>query len=147
MAPLWTSVTATGRIKVYHIVMSIIISMVFLLSWAALAAGYSPVSVVVVKCGVDVVLIITRLLFTKKLLNFSIRRYISQVLLPVGIMTVVMVAIMGMLSALHTEGWTNVIITYSVDILLFIPLASLIALSRKERTATVSLIKTKLHAS
>lgn len=147
MAPLWTSVTATGRIKTYHIVMSIIISMVFLLSWAALAAGFSPVSVVVVKCGVDVVLIITRLLFTRRLLDFSVRRYISQVIAPAAIMTLTMAAIMYALETFGTSGWLKIILAYGVDLLLFIPLAGVIALSHNERTATISLIKTKLHAS
>lgn len=147
MAPLWTSVTATGKVKVYHIVMSIIIAAVFLLSWAALAAGFSPVSVVVVKCLVDLVLIVVRLLFTRRLLGFSIRAYMISVIGPVTMITVMMAIIICLTETLPVDGWAKLFTAYTTDILLILPVAYFIAFNREERSALTGMIKQKLQIS
>lgn len=145
MAPLWTSVIATGKVKTYHIVMSIIISMVFMLSWLCLYAGFSPISVVVIKCAIDVILIITRLLFTRNLLGFSVRTFLRQVILPTSLITIVMTVALGTLDMLDFQGWTQLAIFYTIDITLFLPIAFRIALTTNERAMASSLIKRKLQ--
>ena len=145
MAPLWTSVTATGKVKVYHITMSIIIAFVFLMSWACLAAGFSPVSVVVVKCLIDVVLIATRLLFAHRLIGFSIRAYMSDVISPVVSVTLLIGCIVCAADMLPLEGWSKLITSYSIDMLLIMPMIYFLAFNRDERAAITGMIRKKLQ--
>jgi len=145
MAPLWTSVISTGKVRTYHIVMSIIISMVFLLSWLCLDAGFSPISVVVIKCVIDVILIITRLLFTRSLLGFSVTTFLRQVIQPTALITIIMIAVMGALDMLDFHGWARLTIFYTIDIMLFLPIAFRLALTTEERAMASSLIKRKLQ--
>ena len=147
MAPLWTSVTATGNVKVYHIVMSLIIASVFLLSWACLAAGFSPVSVVIVKCLVDLVLIVTRLLFTRRLLGFSIRAYITAVIMPVTMVTAMMGLVICLAETLPLDGWTKLVTDYAADFLFILPVTYFLAFSRDERAAISGIIRQKLQLS
>ncbi len=145
MAPLWTSITATGKIRTYHITMSMIISMVFILSWLCLYAGMSPVSVVAVKCGIDIVLIIARLLFARRLLGYSVRMFATGVIMPVSLITLVMVITMYAVSAFGMEGWTRLITSYTIALLVFVPTTYFIALTATERSALSSIIKGKLQ--
>ena len=145
MAPLWTSITATGKIKTYHITMSLIISMVFILSWLCLYAGMSPVSVVTVKCGIDVVLIIARLLFARRLLGYSVRMFATGVILPVSLITLVMAITMYAVSVFGMEGWIRLITSYTIAMLVFVPTTYFIALTATERSALSSIIKGKLQ--
>lgn len=145
MAPLWISVTATGRIKIYHIVMSLIISCVFFLSWLCLASGYSPLSVVAVKCGIDVILIVARLLFTHKLLGFSIAGYLRDVIIPVSLLTIAIATIISPVSIFVPPGWLSLGISYASVLILFLPLAFLTTFRRDERIAITNMIRNKLQ--
>lgn len=147
MTPLHTSVTATGEVKSFYITLSIVTTFVILLSWACLYAGYSPVSVVVVKCVVNVAILIVRLLYARRLTGYSIRKFISRVISPVIAVTVIMTVVMGTLSVFGTEGWSKLILYYLVSTAVFIPVAFFIALSSEERASMTLLIKRKLQIS
>ena len=84
MAPMWTSINATGRIKKYHLVMNPIILSVILLSFASLKLGYPAYSVIIVKIIVDVVLLIVRLAFVNRMIGLSVLFYIKKTIIPIS---------------------------------------------------------------
>ena len=84
MAPMWTSINATGRIKKYHLVMNPIILSVILLSFASLKLGCPAYSVIIVKIIVDVVLLIVRLAFVNRMIGLSVLFYIKKTIIPIS---------------------------------------------------------------
>lgn len=143
MAPLWTSITATGRIKNYHICMSLLISLVFILSWICLYNGFSPVSVVIVKCVVDVILLIARLWFVRALIGFSARLFLKEVMIPVSMVSAISVSLMFYFGDIMNDGWNKLLILSSLFLIIYIPIVFKLALSRSERNGIVLLLKSK----
>lgn len=145
MAPLWTSITATGRIKNYHICISLLISLVFILSWICLYYGFSPVSVVIVKCVVDVILLIARLLFVRYLIGFSAKLFLKEVMIPVFMVTAISVLPMFCLDSIMYSGWNKLWILSMLFLIIYIPTVFTMALSWSERNSIVLLLKSKLQ--
>lgn len=83
MAPMWTAINATGKIKQYHLTMNPIILSVILFSFIAFKLGMPAYYAVMIKCVVDVILVGARLFFLKKLILFSLVTYAKKTLKPV----------------------------------------------------------------
>lgn len=145
MAPLWTSITATGRIRNYHICMSLLISLVFLLSWACLYAGCPPTSVGIVKCLVDVVLLAARLWFVRALIGFSVRLFLKEVLFPVTITTVVFMLLMLSMNHLMIDGWMKLLTLSMLFVVCYIPFVYKVALSEGERNGIKQMMNKKFN--
>lgn len=80
-APLWISVQATGRIRNYQIIMSILFIAIIPLSYIALRLGAPPESVLAVKVSMNCVIFIVRIEFLHKLYSFPLFRYLKDVVL------------------------------------------------------------------
>lgn len=83
MAPMWTAINATGKIKYYHLTMNPIILSVILFSFIAFKLGMSAYYAVIIKCIVDVILVGARLFFLKKLISFNVMSFVKKTLKPV----------------------------------------------------------------
>ena len=78
--PLWISVGATGRIKIYQITVSSFIFLNMIFSFILLKLEFSPVFVLYVKITVDVVLFFVRMFFVKFLIGLSMRKFMLMLL-------------------------------------------------------------------
>lgn len=81
--PLWKTVQASGNIKTYQIITSIIILANLPLSWFILYLNLSPVYVFGIKLIITSCAYFYRVYFVKKLLNFAIKEYLCKVLIPI----------------------------------------------------------------
>lgn len=81
--PLWTSVQATGRIRNYQILMSVLILLNFPISYLFLKLGYVPNVVLIIRCLLNIIILIVRLFYLKNLYDFPISEYVKNVLLRV----------------------------------------------------------------
>lgn len=81
-APLWTVIGATGKVKYYQIIVSVIILIDIPLAYIALKFGYNPISVFVINVLINVFAYIFRLLYLKKYLEISIFVYVKKVIFP-----------------------------------------------------------------
>lgn len=79
--PLMTTVQATGKIKQYQIVISITTLMVLPISYIFLECGFSAISVFYVSLIISILCNSLRLILVKKLIHFSIRTYMKDVVL------------------------------------------------------------------
>ena len=82
-APLFMTIQATGRIKTYQIVVSIILFSNLLCGYAFLKLGFSPVSVVLVRCFIVFVLLLYRIVMVSNILSFKISSFFRLVFLPI----------------------------------------------------------------
>ena len=81
-APLWTVIGATGKVKYYQILVSLIILIDIPLAYIALKIGYNPVSVFLLNIIINLFAYIFRLLYAKRYTNIRIPSYLIKVILP-----------------------------------------------------------------
>lgn len=78
--PLWFSVQATGKIKTYQILMSVMILSNLPIAYICLKSGYSPNSVLAVRCMVNFVTLFVRLWYLRKLYQFPVMEFVQGVI-------------------------------------------------------------------
>ncbi len=81
--PLWFSVQATGKIKTYQILMSLIILSNLPIAYVVLKLGYSPSSVLVVRCAINLATLFVRLWYLRRLYDFPVAEFVKDVLLRI----------------------------------------------------------------
>lgn len=87
--PLWVSVQATGKIRNYQILMSIIILSNLPISYLFLKLGYEPEYVLVIKVLLNVFILFVRLWYLRRLYGFPVRRYMRETILRASLVTVI----------------------------------------------------------
>ena len=85
--PLWVSVQATGKIRDYQILMSVMILANLPVSYLFLRIGYVPEVVLEIRCILSILILWVRLWYLKRLYAFSIKRYLREVLGRVIVVT------------------------------------------------------------
>jgi O-antigen/teichoic acid export membrane protein len=83
--PLMTTAQATGKVRLYQSIVGGILLLNLPLSFVVLASGFSPISVFVVSIALTFVAFIVRLFILKRLVSFSILKFLENVLVPVVI--------------------------------------------------------------
>lgn len=81
-SPVDTVIFATGEIKKYQIVISGVILLNFLFAYILLKKGLSPISVLIFKCFVEILVLAVRAIFVKIKINYSIKNYIVKIIWP-----------------------------------------------------------------
>ncbi len=81
-APLWTAIGATGHVKYYQIFVSILIVIAVPTSYILLKIGANPISVFVTNLFFNILAYVFRLLYLRKHINFSIKAYIVNTIVP-----------------------------------------------------------------
>ncbi len=83
-SPLWNSIQATGKIKTYQIVISLIILMTLPLAYVMLRCGCLPQYVLMGKVMVNMLTHFTRIILLKNMIRLPVRSYLHQTLfLPI----------------------------------------------------------------
>lgn len=144
-APMWMTVQATGNIKKYQIVISSIIFMNIVLSYFFLKLGFKPTVVLEIKCCLDLIYLAARLLFMRSMINMSIRGFLKNVLLPMGLVSVVPIVVLSLLSHFIESPLTQLITTIVAFFLLYIPLLFFVGITKNERTIVLAVVKSKIY--
>jgi O-antigen/teichoic acid export membrane protein len=144
MAPMWTAVNATGRIKKYHLVTDPIIFSVIVLSYISLKLGFPAYSVVLIKCIVDIVLLVVRLIFVKRMVGFEIKKYLRDTLFPISMISMVCISFLFFLNS-HLKGdFQRLVVDTLSFALVYAVVVYLGGLKREEREKIVHFVKSKL---
>jgi len=83
--PLWMAVQATGKIGVYQLQVSALISSSFVISWILFSCGAPACTVVFVNASVNALCLFYRMIFLRKAIGFPVGKYIKKTLLPTGV--------------------------------------------------------------
>lgn len=120
-APLWMSVQATGKIKMYQILMASIIVLNFPLAYIVLKIGLPVYFVWVIRIIVNIITMTVRCIYMKKKLDFPLLPYLSKVIVPIVLVTILALPIPLALSHFITDFWQNMIIvgvaTFTITVL------------------------------
>ena len=80
--PLWTSVQATGKIRNYQVLVSVIILANLPMTFLILFLDGSPVWALIIKVALNVLLLVFRTFYLRQLIQFPVMEFIRKVLVP-----------------------------------------------------------------
>jgi len=142
VTPLWLAIISTGKIKTFTITDSVFIFMNFILSYIFLSQKYSPISIPCIYISVNVFRCAMGLIFSKKLVNLSIKQYFYKVCFK--LLVVILISIpLPILVSLHTEDLEALFATSVSFALPFLFSSIFFGLDKNERIMIFSLIKRK----
>lgn len=120
-APLWMSIQATGKIRNYQILVASLIFLNFPIAYIVLKLGLPVYSVWVIRIIVNIVVIIARCIYMKRMLKFPLLSYLKAVIVPILIVTFAAIPIPLILFYTIHGFWQNMIIvgiaTFALTIL------------------------------
>lgn len=141
-APLWTVIGATGKVKYYQILVSLILLTDIPLSYFALKSSYSPTSVFFVNVVVNLMAYIFRLMYANRIIKLHIFSYLKEAIIPCINVCVCTLPLSIYLFFSYELQWL-----YTVVISVFTSLVSiyLLALEPTERDFMRSLIIKRIY--
>ena len=142
-APLWMAAQATGDIKKYQIWVSFSILLNLPLAYFVLALGISPVWVFIVKFLVNNVTHLVRLTYLDKVHCVPFKTFLKAVMLPLLKMTLVSCPIPILIGTILIDGWGKLFATLLLSSILIGISSYYITLDNEERTALISVLRSK----
>ncbi len=144
--PLMTSLSATGRIRNYQIVVSCIILCILPTGYITLKLGCSAPSVFYISIFFTLVSGFARFLFCRKQIGYSLKKMVKDILLPIVGVSVVSLPLPVLVKYcwLNTSSFTNFILLCVIAIITTTIVSWFIGLKNNERSTLVSIIKNKL---
>lgn len=145
--PLMTSLSATGNIKNYQIVVSSIILCILPAGYMALRLGYDAASVFYISIVFTFISGIARFLYCRKQIGYSLKKMMRNVFLPIaGVIIISLPFPIFMKFLWFTESsLPNFISLCLVSVIFTITISWFIGLKRNERQTLVTVIKNKIH--
>lgn len=131
--PLKTTVHAIGRIKVYQAVVGSLLILVLPISYVLLHLGCPPEVVFFVSIFIDIVALIFRFYFLKKLINFPISRFIRDVVLRNTLIVLLAITLPFLLRNMLNENFLRLMIVVFVSLIWNASIIYIIGLSKSER--------------
>lgn len=143
-APLWMFVQATGKIKNYQILMATLIFLNIPLAYIVLHLGMPVYYVWVVRIVVNIIVFTVRCVYIKNKYNFPILDFCKNVMLPVGIVTIISVPLSIILRHVIHGYWNQLILSCVMTIFVSVITIGLLGLNKKERSYVIGIIRAKL---
>lgn len=144
--PMQTTALATGKIKLYQVVVggislfNIPVSLVFLIF------GYPPQTVMYVAIVLSFVCLLARVYMLKALINLSVTDFLSKALYPVISVAILSVGAIWLLKTILISSSIRFFIVFPGAALLVLIVVFSIGLSHKERSMLVSFLSKKHHS-
>ncbi len=141
--PLTQTVLATGKIRRYQIIRSIVIAFVLPISWILLKSGAEPTSVFWVCIFITVINQVVSIMLLHQVFDFEYNDYWREVLLPCLLFLIITPLIPLVASIMLNDGLLQLIISGVVSVFMSIVVAYYLVLSVSERQSIIKLIKRK----
>lgn len=145
--PLMTSLSATGKIRNYQIVVSCIILCILPAGYVALRLGCDAPSVFYISIVFTLISGFVRFLFCRKQIGYSLRRMASEVLLPIAGVSILSLPLPIVIKSFWLEAQTfaNFIQLCAIAVMITIAVSWFVGLKAHERQTLVNVVKNKLH--
>ena len=138
---MWKTVQASGDIKRYQIVTSLIILSNLPVAYVILMLGLSPVYIFVAKLIINGIAYFYRAYYVKNLISFETDIYIKNVIFPIFVISIAL-TVLGLTAYNIIE---NYIISSLLMFIISVTIVMYLGLSAKERTFVLQSIKSKLR--
>jgi O-antigen/teichoic acid export membrane protein len=143
--PITTLVHATGKIKKYHVIIDSITLLCLPLSYLFLKLGYSPEYTLYISIIIFSIVHFIRIWLLRELVNFSIKSYLSNVLLVIIVVTFASIIPLLFFEKLFIEGFVKLIVVSFVSCILVLINSYFFGLSKTEKLNVDSYILTILQ--
>lgn len=144
--PLWVSVQATGKIRNYQILMSILILSSVPVSYVLLKFIKVAEVILAVRVLANVVTAVARVIYLRKLLDFPIARYLKEVI-AISLIVTAIAVVAPCVTYECLTGWAKVAVTVIVAILSTALTVFFIGMKRNERNFVLKTLKQFAHRS
>lgn len=145
--PLWVTIFATGKIKLYQIIISSILLMNIPCAYILSKSDIQPQYIFLGRCIIYVLCLSIRLLFLNKLINLNIIEFTKRVIFPIVLVSFLYIIPIFFVENLFTLQ--NTILSVASKIALTIiygtTISFFIGLSSTEKKGIISLIKHKYN--
>lgn len=143
--PLWVTIFATGKIKSYQIYISLLLLLVLPLGYVCGVLGFEPQYIFAIQALLNFLAILQRLYMMRGLLQFSMRRFVKEVFVPIALTTVLIAPIVYVCDTYMGQAiavkqflvQSLIIVSYSLIVIL------LLGLKKSERSMIMKFIKSK----
>lgn len=141
----WTAIMATGNIKTYQIVISLVGISVFPISWLFFKLDFGPASTYLVYVAVYCVAFCVRLYFTHKQLNLPLKYFFKYVMVRIIPVIILCFLLPYLLSVNIEEGFIRLITTSLFSFATSSLVIYFVGLERNERERVKNLIVKKFQ--
>jgi O-antigen/teichoic acid export membrane protein len=131
--PLVTLISATGKIKVYHLWLSALLILNIPISWYLLKIGWEPYWVLLVRVGLNFISAIIRTIYTGYFVNFPSWSYATTVIFKFFIVAVPAFGISILIKSYFNADILGFIFTSSVSVIITSLIIYLIGINKNER--------------
>lgn len=140
-------VHATGIMKKYQLLTGLVELLVVPIAYVAMRMGGDPAMVFVVALFVNGLNYIVSLFILREIVSFSLKHYVSKVILPLLLFTVAASIIPIALRIIIPAGWLRVIVIFLVSALTVLVSFYYLGLGKDEKTMANAYIKQYLKKS
>jgi O-antigen/teichoic acid export membrane protein len=144
IGPLWISMQASGHIRVYQTVTSIILLMNLPICYIAFKLGCMPYTLILIQIIIECILIVIRLLFVHHRCNLSIVEYLRKVILPI-VKVVVVSSIVPILVSNYLDGIFGMFISIFVSVISVLTSIYCLGITSDERNFVKTKVKERLN--
>lgn len=142
--PLWVTMQAAGKIVSYQIVISIMWILCLPLTYMAFRYGLPSYWIILVMIGINALLILIRMAFTSHFCHIRYASYLSGVLWPVSVVTILSLILPLLLTFEITEPLERLLVSCPVWCLTLSVAVYFLGLTKTERTALASFVSKHL---
>jgi hypothetical protein len=114
--PIWQTITATGKIKIFQIVDSLLVSGIILLTWVLL--HWSPIGFPLTHTVINVIRVIFAVWMLSKLMEFSVWNFIKHSLSK-NILVAMVACPIPIFVSFHFTEWKALFLTTTTFLLFF----------------------------
>jgi O-antigen/teichoic acid export membrane protein len=137
--PVTAIVQATGRIKWYLLIVTIIQLLNFPLSWLLLLLNMPAYSVMIIMIGVTSAMLSARIIILKRLINYSIRQFVKKVIFPLFAVTILSAVVPVIIHNVLMQGILRLFAVVISSILLISTAMFFIGLNRNEQEKIINI--------
>ncbi len=143
--PLWVSVQATGNIRNYQILMSVLILSNLPVTYFIFKLISIPELALVVRVMINVVTFVARIMYLKRLCDFPVKKYLSYVLLKSLFVVIISMPIPIFFYFVIESELLKLILTIILCLVLTLFSIYCLGINKGEKIFVKGLIKKKLH--
>lgn len=145
--PLWVSAQATGKIRNYQILMSVLILLNLPITYVLLIFFKNPEIALIVRVAINFITAVARVIYLNHLYDFPIGRYMKDVILKCIMVMVISYPIPYLVHRMMGTTLTDTFANVFIALVCAIVFITFIGLRSKERILIISKMKQVFHLS
>ena len=143
--PLWVSAQATGKIKNYQILMSVLILLNLPITYVLLVFFKNPEIALIVRVAVNFITAVARVIYLNHLYDFPIWIYMKEVIFRCLLVLLVAYPVPHLVHKMMGMTIVDTIANILIDLVCAVSVIAIVGLRSKERILIVNKAKQMLH--